>query len=185
VSRLSDVIGRFGRRVRIFSPIPAVCVTALLAACGSSTASTTAPANPVSPGATQRVPASSRVLMVTLTYGPGSEPPGSHFRPASVTVTDLASVRRVSGLIDGLNPVPPTEEWSCPAFTWGALNLAFKNSVSGRTLVAAEVAVSDCPGFLELSIGGVHQYLGLSGSFSSQVVLHIAGIKAPTSVSPG
>ena len=131
------------------------------------------------------MPASSRVLMVTLAYGPGSEPSGSHFRPASVTITDLASVRRVSGLIDGLSPVPPTEEWSCPAFTWGTVNLAFRNSVSGRTLAAAKVAVSDCPGFLELSIGGAHQFLGLSGAFSSQVVLHIAGIKAPTSISPG
>jgi len=184
MERPSDVTGRFAKRARTFSPIPALSVTLLLAACGSSMASATAPASPVSAEVTQRAPASARVLMVTLTYGPGSEPPGSHFRPASVTITDLARVRQVSGLIDGLSPVPPTEEWSCPAFTWGVVNLTFRNSASGRTLAAAKVAVSDCPGFVELSIGGVHQYLSLSGSFSSQVVLHIAGIQAPTRVTP-
>jgi GNAT superfamily N-acetyltransferase len=174
--RLSDVIGRFARRGRNFSLIPGVCVMVLLAACGSSAAS--------APGAAQRVPASARVLTVTLTYGAGSEPPGSHFRPASVTITDLARVRQVAGLIDGLSPVPPTAEWSCPAFTLGAVNLAFRNSVSGKTLFAADLTVSNCPGFVELSIGGTHQFLGLSGSFSSQVVLHIAGIRAPTHVYP-
>jgi hypothetical protein len=66
----------------------------------------------------------------------------------------------------------------------GAVNLAFRNSVSGKTLIAADLTVSNCPGFVELSIGGTHQFLGLSGSFSSQVVLHIAGIRAPTHVYP-
>ena len=154
-----------------------MCVTISLAACGSSTASATATA--------EKVPAAPRVLTVTLTYGPGSEPPGAHFRPASVTITDLVRVRQVSGLINGLSRVSPTEEWSCPAFTWGVVNLAFKSSAGGRTLAAASLTVDGCPGFVELTIAGVHQFLSLSGAFSSQVVLHIAGIPAaPTRYFP-
>jgi hypothetical protein len=177
MQRLTTVISRFAKRVRNFSLIPAVCMTFMLAACGSGTASGTAPASPISHGLSDRVPASARVLMVT--YTPGTEPPGSQpARPASVTITDLARVRQVSGLIDRLSLASPGAAYACPAFTWGVVNLAFRNGASGTTLAAAKFNVSGCPA-MDLTIAGAQQYLNLSDTFTSQV-LKIAGIKAPT-----
>jgi hypothetical protein len=65
------------------------------------------------------------------------------------------------------------------------VSLAVKNSASGGTVAAANLTGVNCPGFVELTIAGVRQFLGLSDTFSSQVVLHIAGIPAPpTQVAP-
>jgi hypothetical protein len=179
MERLTSVIGWFAKRVCNFSLIPAVCVTISLAACGSGTASGTAPASPISHGLTERVLASARVLMVTVTYPPGSEPPGSQpARPVSVTITDLARVRQVSGLIDGLSLASPGAAYACPAHTGGVVNLTFRNSASGRTLAAANFNMSGCPG-MDLTIAGVQQSLNVSGTFTRQV-LQIAGIRATT-----
>lgn len=172
MERLTSVIGRFAKRVSSFSLIPAVCVTVLLAACGSGTASGTAPA--------ERVPASARVLMVTVTYPPGSKPPGSQpARPVSVIITDLARVRQMSGLIDGLSLASPGEQWACQAFTGGVVNLAFRNSASGRTLAAANFNMSGCPG-MDLTIAGVRQILNIPSDSIPSQVLQIAGIRAAT-----
>jgi hypothetical protein len=171
------MINRFAKRVCSFSLIPAVCMTILLAACGSGTASGAAPASPASHGPAERVPASARVLMVT--YTPGTEPPGSQpARPASVTITDLARVRQVSALIDGLILASPGAAYACPAFTWGIVNLVFRNSASGGTLAVAKFNVSGCPA-MDLTVAGVQQHLNASSTFTNQV-LRIAGIRAPT-----
>jgi hypothetical protein len=143
-------------------------------------ASGTAPASPASLGLTERVPASARVLMVT--YAPGtSQPPSTGSQPAtpaSVTITDLARVRQVSGLIDGLSLASPGAAYACPAHTGGVVNLAFRNSAGGRTLAAGEFNMSGCPA-MDLTIAGVRQYLNVSGTFTRQV-LRIAGIRAAT-----
>jgi hypothetical protein len=169
--RLPSVTGRFAKRVRNLSLIPAVCATISLAAC-TGTAS--------SHGPTERVPASTRELMVT--YGPGTDGPPSAesqtFRPVSVTITDLARVRQVSGLIDGLSLAWPGEEWACPAFTGGVVNLAFRNSASGRTLAAATFDASGCPG-MDLTSAGVQQIVDISLTFTDRV-LQIAGIRPLT-----
>jgi hypothetical protein len=161
-------MGRFAKRVRSIWLIPAVCVTIALTACGS--------------GTTERVPASARVLMVTVTYGPGAEPPSAGSQPArpvSVTITDLARVRQVSGLLDGLSLASPGEEWSCPAFTDGVVNLAFKNSANGRTLAAAQFNMSGCPD-VDLAIAGVQQGLIIPSDTFPRQVLQIAEIRAAT-----
>lgn len=166
--RLTSVTGRFAKRVRSLSLIPAVCVTIVLAACGS--------------GTSERVAASARVLMVTITYGPGAEPPSAGSQPArpvSVTITDLARIRQVSGLLDGLSLASPGEEWSCPAFTDGVVSLAFKNSASGRTLAAAQFNMSGCPD-VDLTIAGVQQGLVIPSDTFPRQVLQIAGIRAAT-----
>jgi hypothetical protein len=98
----------------------------------------------------------------------------------SVTITDLARVRQVAALIDGLSLASPGAAWACPAFTWGVVDLAFRNSASGRTLAVAKFNMSGCPG-MDLTIAGVQQYLNVSGTFTRQV-LQIAGIRAPTAI---
>jgi hypothetical protein len=173
MERPTSVIGRFAKRVPRFSLIPAVCATVLLAAAccrGGGSGST-----PV-----ERVPASARVLMVTLSYPAGSEPAGSKPpRPVSVTVTDLARVRRIAGLIDGLSLASPGEEWACPAFTGAFVNLAFRGSASGRTLADARFNMSGCGG-LGLTTGGVQQAFNITPDTSAPQVLQIAGVRAPT-----
>jgi hypothetical protein len=178
MERLTIVIGRLPKQARNFSLLPAVRVTILLAACGSGTASGAAPASLASHGLTERVPASARVLMVT--YAPGTEPPSAGpqpARPASVTITDLARVRQVSGLIDGLSLVSPSALYSCPAFTWGVVNLAFRNSVGGRNLAVGNFNVSGCPA-MDLTTAGVQRNLNVSGTFTRRV-LQIAGNTSP------
>lgn len=64
-----------------------------------------------------------------------------------------------------------------PGFHGGVVNLAFRNSVSGRTLAAAKFNMSGCPGTVDPTIARVQQALNLSGTFTSQV-LQIAGIRA-------
>jgi hypothetical protein len=175
MERLTSVIGRFAKRACRFALVPAVCVTILLAACGSGAASGTGPA--------ERVPASARVLTVTVTYPPGSEPSGSRpARPVSVTITDLARVRQVAGLIDGLSLASPGEEWSCPAFTGAVVNLAFRSSASGRTLAAARFNMFGCPGVVNLTIAGAQQSLNLPSYDFPRQVLQIAGIRVPAGV---
>jgi len=95
-------------------------------------------------------------------------------RPVSVTITNLARVRQVAGLIDGLSLATPGEEWSCPASTGGAVSLAFSSRVGGRTLAAARFDAF-CPP-MGLTIDGVQEGVVMSGTFPSQV-LRIAGIR--------
>jgi hypothetical protein len=156
--------------MRALSLIPAVGVTIVLAACGSGTA----PARPV-----ERVPAAARVL--TVTYVPATEfpPPGYRPpRPASVTITDLARVRQVVGLIDAVNPAAPEPEFPCPAFAGGNVSLAFSSHAGGGTLAAVTFTVDDCPGEIDLTIAGVHRQLNEQGAFASQF-LRIVGMAAP------
>ncbi|MDQ2812585.1 MAG: hypothetical protein M3Z75_12130 [Actinomycetota bacterium] len=120
--------------------------------------------------------------MVTITYGPEAGPPpagSQHARPVSVTITDQARIRQVSGLLDGLSPASPGEEWSCPAFTDGVVNLAFKNSASGRTLAVAQFNMSGCPD-VDLTIAGAQQGLVIPSDTFPPHILQLAGIRAAT-----
>jgi hypothetical protein len=169
MERLTGVIGRFAKRVCALSLMPALCATFLLAACASGAAS----ASP-----TERVPASARVLTVSVSYPIGSQPSGARpGRPVSATVTDLARVRQVAGLIDGLSLASPGTEWSCPAFTGALVNLVFRGSPSGRTVAAARFNMSGCGG-LGLTVAGVEQTL-ITSSTTSGRILQIAGIRVP------
>jgi hypothetical protein len=185
MERPTGVIGRFAKRVCSLSLIPAVCATVLLAAacgcgCGPGRGPGAGPGAASGSAPAERVPAPARVLMVTVSYPPGSEPPGSQpARPVSVTVTGLARVRQVAGLVDGLSLASPGEEWSCPAFTWGVVKLAFRNSASGRTLAAAQFNLSGCPGVVEVSSSRLQESLNISDAFFRQV-LRIAGVRAPS-----
>ena len=131
-----------------------------------------------------RVPGSARILTVAVTYPPGSEPPGSRpAKPVSVTITDLARVRQVSGLIDRLSLARPGEAWSCPAVTWGTVNLAFKTSANGQTLAAAGFDLSGCPGEIDLTSAGAKQVLSIPGDTFIRQVVRITGIPAPAWIS--
>jgi hypothetical protein len=175
------VNGRCAKRVGRFPLIPAVCVTFSLAAfglaaCGSGATSGTVPGT----APAGRVPASARVLMVSVTYPPGSGPPGSRpDRPVSATITDVARVRQVAGLIDGLSLAWPGEQWSCPAVLGGVVKLAFRNSARGATLAAAEFNMGGCPG-MGLTIAGALQILNIPGDTFPPHLLRVAGVPAPT-----
>jgi hypothetical protein len=169
------MIGRLARRVTSFALVLVVCVTILLAACGCGAAFGAVPA--------ERMPAAARVLVVMVAYPPGSEPPGSQpARPVSVTITDVARVRRISGLIDGLSQASPGEQWACPAFLGGVVNLVFKISAGGRTLAAATFTMSGCGG-ASLTIAKVRQTLTMPSYNFPRQVLQIAGIPAPSPAS--
>jgi hypothetical protein len=169
MERLTAMTGQFVRRLCSCWLIPAVCGAILLAAC-SGAASGTAPA--------ERVPDSARVLMVSITYPPGSEPPGfKDAGPVSATVTALARVRQVAGLIDGMSLASPGQEEACVAFTGAVVNLAFRKSASGRMLATAQF-MTRC-GDLGLTVAGVQQYLNFTSDDVPQRVLQIIGIPVP------
>jgi hypothetical protein len=161
--------GQFARRVRSCWLIPAVCGAVLLAAC-SGAASGATPA--------ERVPDSARVLLVSVTYPPGSEPPGfKDARSVSAVITDLARVRQVAGLIDGMSLASPGQEEACVAYLGAAVDLAFRNSSSGRTLATAQFR-THCGG-VDLTLAGVRQILNFTPDNFPQRVLQITGIPVP------
>jgi len=162
--------GRFGKRVRTFSLIPAVGATILLAACGSGTASA---------ATATRISAAARVLTVIYGAGfPGLATAGAKpARPVSVTITDLVRVRQVAGLIDGLSLAPPGEEWSCPAGNGSSMKLTFRSGVGGRTLATVSYTPT-CPP-VWVVIAGVGQGRIQSVDLTSKF-LRIAGIPAAT-----
>jgi hypothetical protein len=124
---------------------------------------------------TQRVPDSARVLVVSVTFPPGSEAPGfKDARPESADITDLARVRQVAALIDGMSMASPGQEEACVAFTGAVVTLTFRNSASGRTLATGQF-MTRCGG-LDLTVAGVRQYLNFASYKFPQQVLGIAGI---------
>ena len=169
MERLTAMTGQFARRVCSCRLIAAVCGAILLAAC-SGAASGATPA--------ERVPDSARVLTVTVTYPPGSEPPGfKPVKPVPAAITDLARIRQVAGLIDGMSLASPGQEEACVAFTGAVVNLAFRNSASGRTLATAQF-MTHCGG-LDLTGAGVQQYLNFTSGNFPQQVLQITAIPVP------
>jgi hypothetical protein len=132
---------------------------------------------PVRP-ASEKVPPSLRV--VTITYKPGPEDPrpgnlNSGSRPASVTITDAASVRKLSALVNGLS-LPAPGVYSCPAYSGGHVDLAFRNSAGGAVTAEAIINLTGCMS-TDFTIGGVQQPpLDAPGTFIRQV-LGTAGIR--------
>jgi hypothetical protein len=122
-------------------------------------------------------PASERVTsaahVVTLTQLPSLDP---HARrpPAPVTITDLAVVRRLAALVDGLQLSTIGPGASCPAAFGGGIRLTFRARAGGPPLAVAQ-GPATC-GTVQFSAGGKQQpALQLTDSFIPQV-LRLAGL---------
>jgi hypothetical protein len=85
----------------------------------------------------EQVPASDRVVVIQRT---GSLPGGGS-AAATVTVTDPTTVQKLVGLLDGLDPQPPSVE-SCPAELL-SYRLAFAPSVSAAPNYVATIGSCD------------------------------------------
>ena len=132
---------------------------------------------PVRPSS-EKIPASARV--VTITYQPSAEvfPAGSaqsRNRPASVTITDLARVRKISAFINELSrPAPGV--FSCPAYSGGHVEVTFRDSAGGMPVAEAVIDLTGCPD-TALTIGGVQQPVLDAPQTFVQQVLRTAGIQ--------
>jgi len=90
---------------------------------------------------------------VTLSLTPGMD---THNKaPAPVTVTDQATVRKLTALVDGL-PLFPEGTYSCPMDDGSSLALTFRAGRGGPALAVATVNLAGCEG-VNLTIGGQRQ----------------------------
>jgi hypothetical protein len=123
---------------------------------------------PPRPGS-EVVPASAR--LVTLAEVPGGNPDAAF--PPPVTVSGLAAVKKIAGLVDGL-PLSTAGTEPCPLSPGNELQLTFRARAGGHPL-----AVAEGPGAcstLQFSVSGRQQpALAISGPFIADV-LAAAGV---------
>jgi len=101
------------------------------------------------PGET--IPAGATAVTLSLT----PEMNARNKAPAPVTVTDQATVRKLTGLIDGL-PLFPEGTYSCPMDNGSSLVLTFRAGHGGPALAVATVRLTGCEG-VNLTIGRQQQ----------------------------
>jgi hypothetical protein len=110
--------------------------------------------------------------------GPGGAP-----RRGPVTITDPATVRRITGLVDNL-PLAPWTYISCPAFDGGGVRLTFRARVGGPAVATVSSDMNGCPPIV-FTIGGHPQPALADFSFGRQVAA-LAGLRLPGATSaPG
>ena len=116
--------------------------------------------------ASERVPSAARV--VTITQLPSLNPRAR--RPhAPVTITDVAVVRRLAALIDGLQLSTIGPAAPCPASLGGGIRLTFLARAGGPPLAVAQGPAA-C-GTVQFSVGGKPQpALQITDSFIPQVL---------------
>ncbi len=116
--------------------------------------------------ASERVPSGARV--VTITQLPSLDPRARR-PPASVTITDLAIVRQLAALVDGLQLSTIGPDASCPAPPGGGIRLTFLGRPGGPRLAVAQGPAA-C-GTVQLSVGGKAQpALQITESFIPQLL---------------
>lgn len=119
----------------------------------------------------ERVPAGARVVTITARR---SLNPRAGRRPAPVTITDLAVVRRLAALVDSLPLSTIGPMASCPLGTGGGIRLVFLARAGGPPLAVAQGPAA-C-GTVQFSVGGrAEPALQLTSSFIPQV-LKLAGL---------
>jgi hypothetical protein len=118
----------------------------------------------------ERVPAAARV--VTITKLPSLDPHAGR-PPAPVTITDLAVVRRLAALVDGLQLSTIGPAASCPLASGGGIQLTFQARTGGPALAVAQGPAA-C-GTVQFSADGQPQpALQITDSFIPQVLLAAA-----------
>ncbi len=120
---------------------------------------------PPRPGS-ERVPSATRVVTITQLLSPD---PRAKRPRAPVTITDLAVVRQLAALVDGLQLSTIGPYASCPAPPGDEIKLTFLAKPGGRPLAVAQ-APSAC-GTVRFSIGSKRQpALQITDSFIPQVL---------------
>jgi hypothetical protein len=126
------------------------------------------PARPAS----EQVPAAARA--VTVSMDPGFNRGGKK-PPEPVTITDQATVRKLTALINGL-PLFPPGTFNCPADFGGSLVLTFRAGPGAPALAVATADLSGCGG-VDLTIGGKSEpALAGPGTDSGPQILSAAGL---------
>jgi hypothetical protein len=94
---------------------------------------------------------------VTLSLDPDAN---VHVKPPKpATITDPATIKRLTALIDGLPVFPAGAYESCPFDAGAQLVLTFSAARAGPALAVATVKLEGCQG-VELTVRGQHWNLG-------------------------
>ena len=96
----------------------------------------------------EMIPGGATAVTLSLTQGMNTHDKA----PAPVTVTDQATVRKLTALINSL-PLFPAGSYSCPMDDGSSLALTFRD---GSALAVAKVSLTGCEG-VDLTIGGQRQ----------------------------
>jgi hypothetical protein len=126
------------------------------------------PARPAS----EQVPAAAKVVTVSMDLGSnqaGKKP------PKPVTITDQATVRKLTALINGLAQFPPGTR-SCPAGFGDDLVLTFRAGPGTPALAVATADLSGCYGVHLIIDGKSEPTLGGPGTDSGSQILSAAGL---------
>jgi hypothetical protein len=100
---------------------------------------------------------------------------GDRKPPKPVTITDQATVRKLTALINGLALFPPGA-FNCPADFGGTLVLTFRAGPGTAALAVATAHLSGCDG-VGFTIGGTSQpELAGSGTDGGAAILKTAGL---------
>jgi len=126
------------------------------------------PARPAS----EKIPAAAKAVTVSLDVGLNQ---GGKKPPKSVTITDSATVRTLTALVNGLALFPPGS-FNCPADFGGSLVLTFRAGPGTPALAVATADLSGCRG-VDLTIGGKSEpALAGPGTDSGRGILRTAGL---------
>jgi hypothetical protein len=125
------------------------------------------PAKPAS----EQVPAAAKVVTISATPGPivGAKV------PAPVTISNVATVRRIASLVDGL-PVFPPGRYSCPADLAKAVRMTFRASAGGPPLAVVTAGLTGCQG-VNVFVGGTPQPALADGAALARQVLDTTGLR--------
>jgi hypothetical protein len=122
--------------------------------------------------ASEKVPAAAKAVTVSLDLGLNQ---GDRKPPKPVTITDQATVRKLTALINGLALFPPGA-FNCPADFGGTLVLTFRAGPGTAALAVATAHLSGCDG-VGFTIGGTSQpELAGSGTDGGAAILKTAGL---------
>jgi hypothetical protein len=107
----------------------------------------------------------SAAAVVTLSLNDGGDANGAK-PPAPVTITDPATVRKVTAVIDGVPPSSGGTDFGCPPFGDGILDLVFRARPSRPVLATAVLQLYGCE-WVDLTVGERGYALGNAGDARS------------------
>ena len=175
-------------RVSAAAVAAAAALAVALSGCGTATAtdpasdrigstpipvpSAKAPAPAARTPAREQIPAAAEAVTISLNLGRNQ---GGRKPPKPVTITDRATVRQLTALINDLPPFPPGS-FSCPADFGSDLVLTFRAAAESPALAVATLDLAGCGG-VNLTIGGRPQpALAGPGTDSGPRILKTAGL---------
>jgi hypothetical protein len=164
IASLADIPGVLDSRELVVTAVQAGGKTALRV----EAEVTWQPARPAS----EKVPAAAKAVTVSMSPGLSQ---GGKKPPQPVTITEQATVRKLTALINGLALFPPGR-FNCPADFGGSLVLTFRAGPGAPALAVATADLSGCDG-VGFTIGGKSQpELAGPGTDSGAAILKTAGL---------